>query len=91
MKNSDIDLNRDSFEFEAIDRDMSLGKVSSWVPVRPSRSNGRGSVGSSEYFRKQLAVMNYDSVQSSRNSMRGLSTYGTSNYGESVFSGSMYK
>jgi hypothetical protein len=43
MRNSDIDLNRDSFDADlAMDRDvLSLGKkTSSMVPIRPGRSSG---------------------------------------------------
>ena len=36
-KPSDIDLMRDSFDFEEMDRGVSLGKTSSMVPVRPGK------------------------------------------------------
>jgi hypothetical protein len=52
LKPSDIDLNRDSFDFGDMERGASLGKASYMVPVRPGKSQRRGSLSSSQYFKK---------------------------------------
>ena len=91
LKRSDVDLNRDdSYDFESI-AGVSLGKHSSMAPVKPGKRSllGRGSMSNSQYFANQLAVLNQSSVGSQKERVSTY-MYGTSNYGPSAYSGSMY-